>query len=149
MAVLRGARVAFGRGRGWWADRDTDRRGRGTGGGRPEGPTASILTFRLSDGGPPSPSSPPPGLSDADAERVMAGERALDRETDGSVCSICTEEWADGVTVVPMPNCAHCLHPDCVRPWLAISSTCPCCRASTVPVPASVSVPVAPAPPQA
>lgn len=77
------------------------------------------------------------GLTTEEAQAVLSRERVVNRDTDGDVCGICMEDWADGAGVVPMPNCAHCLHPECVRPWLAVSQTCPCCRASTVPATAA------------
>lgn len=91
-------------------------------------------------GADPSQGAPPPeGLSDQEISAVMALQRPVRTATglseggDGAGCVICLQDWTEETTVVPLPNCGHCMHPECLGPWLRVSRTCPCCRSAAAP----------------
>ncbi|KAK8521181.1 hypothetical protein V6N13_077298 [Hibiscus sabdariffa] len=42
-------------------------------------------------------------------------------------CTICLDEFSDGVEVTSMP-CGHIYHYDCIVEWLKTSHMCPLCR---------------------
>jgi hypothetical protein len=80
---------------------------------------------------------------------AAAAVRSLEKQTfhaaggsddDGvTKCSICFEQFVDGVQVSVMPcQCrGHRFHPGCIAKWLGISNVCPLCRHE---LPASTSV---------
>lgn len=91
-------------------------------------------TGQLFDAFDPSQGMPPAvGLSPEEIGAVLAAERAvrINDNSDGTGCVICREDWTEGVKVVPLPHCGHCMHPACIVPWLELNRTCPCCRAPT------------------
>ena len=36
----------------------------------------------------------------------------------GEACTICHDEFTDGMEVTQLPGCGHCFHGDCITPWL-------------------------------
>jgi hypothetical protein len=54
-------------------------------------------------------------------------EATLSEEEAACGCTVCKDVFASGQSVVRLP-CKHYFHGDCIRPWLAIRSTCPVCR---------------------
>ncbi|RSM18463.1 hypothetical protein CDV31_002598 [Fusarium ambrosium] len=52
----------------------------------------------------------------------------LKTEEVSSLCSICTEDFIEGVKLRKLP-CGHLFHPQCIDPWLMDRArTCPLCR---------------------
>ncbi|KAK8862838.1 Receptor-like proteiny region transmembrane domain and RING domain-containing protein 2 [Apiospora arundinis] len=59
---------------------------------------------------------------------VMLGRPLKGRPRQGTTCSICTEDFTDGIEVRKLP-CSHLFHPACVDQWLTeFGVTCPVCR---------------------
>ncbi|XP_044952812.1 E3 ubiquitin-protein ligase CIP8-like [Hordeum vulgare subsp. vulgare] len=54
-------------------------------------------------------------------------EMILSEEEATCGCAVCKDVFALGQCVVFLP-CKHYFHGDCIRPWLAMRSTCPVCR---------------------
>ncbi|CAM0946361.1 unnamed protein product [Alopecurus aequalis] len=54
-------------------------------------------------------------------------EATLSEEEAACDCAVCKEVFESGKSVIWLP-CKHYFHGDCIRPWLAIRSTCPVCR---------------------
>merc|ERR1719195_2259124 len=46
---------------------------------------------------------------------------------DQAECCICAAAF-DDVSEIRRAHCGHCFHSECLRSWLARSSTCPLCR---------------------
>ena len=58
-----------------------------------------------------APSTAGPGehpASDGAAPAAKAGE----------ACTVCHDEFVDGMEVAQLPGCGHCFHDDCITPWL-------------------------------
>uniref|UniRef100_A0A0E0HA22 RING-type E3 ubiquitin transferase n=1 Tax=Oryza nivara TaxID=4536 RepID=A0A0E0HA22_ORYNI len=45
-------------------------------------------------------------------------------------CAVCLGEMEDGELGRLLPACRHVFHAECIDRWLALSSTCPVCRAA-------------------
>lgn len=45
-------------------------------------------------------------------------------------CAVCLGEMVDGELGRLLPACRHVFHAECIDTWLAVSSTCPVCRAA-------------------
>lgn len=45
-------------------------------------------------------------------------------------CAVCLGEMEDGELGRLLPACRHVFHAECIDTWLAVSSTCPVCRAA-------------------
>nr|XP_010932806.1 probable E3 ubiquitin-protein ligase RHY1A [Elaeis guineensis] len=43
------------------------------------------------------------------------------------ICAVCLEDFGSKQSVMRLP-CSHKYHSDCLLPWLAAHSHCPCCR---------------------
>ncbi|KAM0860856.1 hypothetical protein ACQ4PT_046277 [Festuca glaucescens] len=52
-------------------------------------------------------------------------------------CAICLGEFDAAAALRRGPGCAHCFHAGCAERWLRVSATCPVCRDSPVPSPAT------------
>jgi hypothetical protein len=52
-------------------------------------------------------------------------------------CAICLGEFDDAAALRRGPGCVHCFHAGCAERWLRVSATCPVCRDSPVPSPAT------------
>ncbi|GMG99700.1 hypothetical protein Nepgr_001540 [Nepenthes gracilis] len=50
-------------------------------------------------------------------------------------CAVCLNRFEGHETLRLLPKCEHVFHPQCVDPWLATHTTCPCCRANLAPEP--------------
>lgn len=60
--------------------------------------------------------------------------------TTTSCCSICLADYKNTDMVRVLPDCNHLFHDKCVDPWLMIHPTCPVCRTSPLPSPATTPV---------
>ncbi|KAJ0981661.1 hypothetical protein J5N97_009916 [Dioscorea zingiberensis] len=49
------------------------------------------------------------------------------RDSRVDVCAVCLDEVEGGQRTMKLP-CSHKYHSDCLLPWLANHSQCPCCR---------------------
>jgi len=45
-------------------------------------------------------------------------------------CSICCEDFLNGIEVKRLPGCNHLFHPKCIEEWLVINPLCPMCRSN-------------------
>ena len=52
---------------------------------------------------------------------------------DGTDCSICLGEFAEGETLRLLPKCSHAFHLPCIDTWLRSHVNCPLCRAPIIP----------------
>ncbi|KAK1628997.1 hypothetical protein QYE76_003312 [Lolium multiflorum] len=52
-------------------------------------------------------------------------------------CAICLGEFDAAAALRRGPGCAHCFHAGCAERWLRVSATCPVCRDSPLPSPAT------------
>ncbi|KAG8049305.1 hypothetical protein GUJ93_ZPchr0009g1633 [Zizania palustris] len=55
-------------------------------------------------------------------------------------CAVCLGEYTGGDVLRVLPGCAHSFHRQCVDQWLRLHPTCPVCRTSPLPSPASSSL---------
>ena len=71
------------------------------------------------------------GLSEAEFNQLKHIKFALVEEIHGdsslSTCTICLEEFQEGLEVIQLP-CNHYFHPPCVSGWLKYHIVCPNCR---------------------
>jgi hypothetical protein len=51
-------------------------------------------------------------------------------------CAICLCDYAEQDILCTVPSCGHCMHADCIVPWLSKCKQCPLCRLP-VPLPPS------------
>jgi len=56
----------------------------------------------------PAASNPADAAQDSVAPVAKAGE----------ACTICHDEFTDGMEVTQLPGCGHCFHGDCITQWL-------------------------------
>jgi len=56
----------------------------------------------------PAASDPADAAQDSVAPVAKAGE----------ACTICHDEFTDGMEVTQLPGCGHCFHGDCITQWL-------------------------------
>ncbi|KAI4364036.1 hypothetical protein MLD38_020180 [Melastoma candidum] len=85
-----------------------------------------------------------PGINDATIEgfpRLLYSDLKQLHETRGfttaSSCSICLKDYDPGDDLRLLPDCGHLFHSKCIDPWLLSRVTCPVCRTSPLPRPAS------------
>lgn len=52
---------------------------------------------------------------------------------DGTVCSVCLNEFQEDETLRLLPKCSHVFHMPCIDTWLRSHINCPLCRAGIVP----------------
>ena len=84
----------------------------------------------------PAPSPPPTGLSSALLALVALHSHRLSSRALGLLlsvdrqpsCPICLSGLVVGCEVSVL-HCGHCLHTECLLPWLKKSGACPLCRA--------------------
>eukprot|EP01105_Mastigella_eilhardi_P000142 TRINITY_DN10173_c0_g3_i1.p1 TRINITY_DN10173_c0_g3~~TRINITY_DN10173_c0_g3_i1.p1 ORF type:complete len:169 (+),score=20.98 TRINITY_DN10173_c0_g3_i1:3-509(+) len=57
-------------------------------------------------------------------KEVTVSQDQVDR---GEQCVVCRMELTLRDTCTALP-CTHAFHPDCIKPWLSLHNTCPCCR---------------------
>lgn len=73
----------------------------------------------------------PPGLTEEEFDHleleVFKSEGKQDDVSASVDCSICLEQFCDGIEVVVL-HCSHRFHPDCLEPWVRICGDCPYCR---------------------
>ncbi|XP_062167965.1 RING-H2 finger protein ATL51-like [Alnus glutinosa] len=55
------------------------------------------------------------------------------KECEVETCTVCLCEFKEGEEVRVLPECLHLFHVTCVDTWLISYSTCPICRADTMP----------------
>lgn len=55
------------------------------------------------------------------------------KQCEVEACSVCLCEFKEGEEVRLLPECLHLFHVACVDSWLNSFSTCPICRADTMP----------------
>ena len=55
----------------------------------------------------------------------------------GLGCSICLADYKPMDVIRLLPTCSHLFHVSCVDTWLKVHPTCPVCRKSPIPLPAS------------
>ncbi|KAG6471346.1 E3 ubiquitin-protein ligase RDUF2-like [Zingiber officinale] len=73
--------------------------------------------------------------SAADAQESSRSGEALQRSRSRvEVCAVCLEEVQAQQRVTWLP-CAHKYHTECLLPWLAARSQCPCCRTHVAALP--------------
>ncbi|KAH3756937.1 peptidase U34 [Pelomyxa schiedti] len=72
-------------------------------------------------------SGPPPASKDAIATMLTPVSVTQDYVDHGEQCTVCREELSLGEQLVSLP-CKHIYHPECIKPWLSLHNTCPCCR---------------------
>ena len=73
--------------------------------------------------------SPPP--TPCDGERIVA--TTTGRVSIDAACSVCLECFADGESLIVLPDCKHKFHADCLSDWLEQNNSCPVCREVAVP----------------
>jgi len=73
--------------------------------------------------------SPPPTA--CDGERIVAATTG--RVSIDAACSVCLECFADGESLIVLPDCKHKFHADCLSDWLEQNNSCPVCRVVAVP----------------
>jgi hypothetical protein len=89
------------------------------------------LLIGAADGGTGGAST---GLSaqELDALSVTVVTSPPEQEEDScTICSICLEAFVEGELMHRLA-CQHPYHLQCIRPWLAMKTTCPACRSCTV-----------------
>jgi hypothetical protein len=55
------------------------------------------------------------------------------KESGGDTCAVCLSEFNEAQEVRVLPECLHLFHVACVDKWLNSHSSCPLCRADTIP----------------
>nr|GMC76361.1 probable E3 ubiquitin-protein ligase RHY1A [Ipomoea batatas] len=76
-------------------------------------------------------SKPPRGLSVDEINGLKQGRFKKDNTTVAEekslMCSICLEEFSEGVKIMPL-SCSHTFHHNCIASWLQKQASCPLCR---------------------
>ena len=62
----------------------------------------------------------------SDSDSKASSSKPWEDEHDS--CGICLESFSNGEKLKTMP-CLHAFHADCLDKWLAVSGTCPVCKA--------------------
>lgn len=70
--------------------------------------------------------------------RITVGIERFGKECSEEICSVCLCEFNDGEQIRVLSECSHMFHVPCIDMWLMSHSSCPLCRASTVPLPRNV-----------
>ncbi|KAH3758698.1 E3 ubiquitin-protein ligase RNF115/126 [Pelomyxa schiedti] len=79
---------------------------------------------------------PPPASPQAIATMLQSVCVSQDAVDHGEQCAVCREELTLSETVSCLP-CKHLYHDECIKPWLALHNSCPCCRSQLPTPPAS------------
>jgi hypothetical protein len=107
----------------------------------------AIISFRTtidSDTDDDQCTKPSSGLDDGIllALPTLHYSEAVKRPQDHNIsyglgCSICLADYKPTDVIRLLPTCGHLFHVSCVDTWLKVHPTCPVCRKSPIPMPAS------------